>query len=66
MRSVSNTRLTYTPRAGATPEGERTALVAIYKFVLEAHARKKAAAPSGQDDAKGDNDYVRAKTILPQ
>ena len=63
---MDSVRVTYQPRSDATPDGELTALVAVYRFVLEAHARKKAAAPSGQDDAKGDNDYVRAKTILPQ
>ncbi len=63
---MDSVRITYQPRSDATLEGELAALVAVYKFVREAHARKKAAAPSGQDDAKGDKDYVRATTILPQ
>ena len=46
---MDNTRLTYTPLSDATPESELDALVAVYAFVLEAHAKKKAAAPSGQE-----------------
>ena len=47
---MSNNRLTYQPRPDATPESELDALVAVYAFVLEAHATKKAAAPSGRED----------------
>ena len=46
---MDNTRLTYTPLSDATPESELDALVAVYAFVLEAHAKKKAAVPSGQE-----------------
>ena len=62
---MDSVRVTYQPRSDVTPESELGALVAVYKFVLEAHARKKAAAPSGQDDAKGDKDYVRATRSIP-
>jgi hypothetical protein len=44
---MSSARITYTPRPDATPESELDALVAIYKFVLECHASKKAADPTG-------------------
>ncbi len=50
MTRKSKDRINYTPLPDATPESELDALVAIYGFVLEAHARKKAAAPSGQED----------------
>jgi hypothetical protein len=41
--------LGYTALPGATPESELDALAAVYAFVLEAHANKKAATPSGQE-----------------
>jgi hypothetical protein len=48
---MSNPRIIYTPRPGATPEGEVAALVSIYRFILfESSARKKAARPGGPDD----------------
>jgi len=54
---MDNTRLTYTPLSGVAPESELDAIIAVYKFVLEAHARKKAATPSGQeDDVRKDQD----------
>ena len=61
---MNNRAVTYTPRPDATPEGELTALAAVYRFILEAHARKKAAAPSGQDDGKGDQ-HVPATVSIP-
>ena len=36
----------YAPRPEATPEGELAALTATYAFVIQAHERKKAAAPA--------------------
>ena len=42
--------LSYTSLPDATPGSELDALVAVYAFVLEAHAKKKAAAPSGRED----------------
>jgi hypothetical protein len=33
--------LVYSPREDATPEGELSALVTVYKFVLECHEPKK-------------------------
>jgi hypothetical protein len=47
---VSEHRLTYIPRPDATPESELDALATVYSFVLKAHAKKKAATPSGQED----------------
>jgi hypothetical protein len=55
----------YTPQPDATPEAELTALAAVYGFVLECQARKRAAERSGQDDAKETN-YDRARSILPE
>ena len=32
---MSNPRLSYSPRPGATPEGELNALAAVYRIILE-------------------------------
>lgn len=61
-------RITYTPRPDATPEGERAALAAVYKLILDCHQTKKNAAEQGQkpgdlDDGtkiKGDSAYGRS------
>jgi len=47
---VSDRRLTYTPLPDITEESDLDALAAVYAFVLDAHTKKKAAAPSGQED----------------
>jgi hypothetical protein len=41
-------RVTYTPRPDATPEGELTALAAVYAFVIQAHEQKKVAATANE------------------
>ncbi len=46
-------RITYTPRPDATPEGERAALAAVYKLILDCHQTKKNAA--GETSANGDD-----------
>lgn len=33
--------ITYGPRHDATSQGERTQLAAVYRFVLDCHAKKK-------------------------
>jgi hypothetical protein len=64
--AMSSARITYTPRSDATPESELDALAAIYKFVLECHARKKAADPTGDlNEAKEDKD-IDLKWSIPQ
>ena len=56
MTQKSKGRIDYTPLSRVTPESELDALAAVFAFVLEAHARKKAATPSGQeDDARKDH-----------
>jgi len=44
--AMSDSRIVYTPRSDATFEGELAALAAVYAFVIRAHERKKAAAPT--------------------
>lgn len=63
MRKDRN-RIDYTPLPGATPESELDAIAAVYAFVLEAHARKEAATPSGQvDDVRKDQDAHTKNSI---
>ena len=47
---ASRSVVTYAPRPDATPEGELSALVAIYQLCLSSHARKEAAPKSRPDD----------------
>jgi hypothetical protein len=44
-----NPRITYSPRPDATPESELATLAAVFKFVIQAHERKKAAASYDED-----------------
>jgi hypothetical protein len=50
---MSSTRITYAPRPEATPEGEVSTLAHVYRFVLDARAKKEAAPISRPDDEKG-------------
>jgi hypothetical protein len=62
---MDNTRLTYTPLSDASPEGELDALVAVYAFVLEAHA-KKAAVPSGPENGVKEDLHVHTRGSIPR
>ena len=53
--------IAYTPLPSATPESELDALVAIYAFVLEAHAKKKAAASSGPESGVKEEQYAHTR-----
>lgn len=55
---MSSLRVAYAQREDATPEAELSALVSVYKFVLDSHTKKKAGVNgTGENDAKGpDND----------
>jgi hypothetical protein len=58
-------RVNYTPLPDASPESELDALAAVYAFVLEAHAKKEAAAPGGQeDDVRKDQNAHIDRSIL--
>ena len=58
-------RAVYTPRPDTTPEGELNALAAIYKFLLDNHAKNPAAGPSerGKDGTKVKEDSAGAPII---
>ena len=47
----------YTAHPDATPETEAAALACVYRFVLDCHAKKKAAPesrPDGREESKND------------
>ena len=50
---MNSTHITYTRRSDTSSEAEVATLGAIYKFVLDCHAKKEAAPESRPDDAKG-------------
>jgi hypothetical protein len=59
---MSDPRILYAARAGATSESEISTLANIYKFVLACHAKKEATRSGSPDDAKGSyNDRARHK-----
>jgi len=53
---VADPAISYTPRSDAGREAEISALVNVYKFILESHAQKEAAPESRPDDARKDQD----------
>ncbi len=60
--------ISYAPRPDATPEGETSALAAVYRLILDCHARKENAAgvtSTNGDDAKGSRND-RAKKSIPR
>ena len=66
MKQAINNRISYTPLPDATPESELDALAAVYAFVLEAHARKKAAVPSGPENGVKEDLHVHTRGSIPQ
>ena len=58
MTRDSKRLIDYTPLPDATPESELDAFAAVYAFVLEAHAKKKAATPSGPANGVKENHHV--------
>ena len=59
---MSSTRIAYAPRADATSESEAAALAAVYRFLLDRHAKKETAHPGGPDDAMKGSSNDRATT----
>ena len=52
--SMAQSKVVYTPRADATPESERSALVAAYRFVMfDCYVGEKDARPGARNDAEG-------------
>jgi hypothetical protein len=61
---MSEARIVYTPRADVTSESEAVALAAVYRFLLDRHAKKMAAYPGGPDDAERRSNEIRANDII--
>jgi hypothetical protein len=53
---MASPHITYTPSHEVTAEAELSTLASIYRFVLDCHAKKKAAPESRPDDARKDTD----------
>ncbi len=53
-------RVTYASRPDATPEGELTALAAVYAFVIQAYESKQTAASRGEDREEVDTKRRRS------
>ena len=66
MGTMGSPCITYVARPNATPETELSALVAVYKFVLDCRAKKEAAPESRPDDAMKGSENNRAKTIIQE
>ncbi len=61
---MAQSKVVYTPRADATPESERSALVAAYRLIRDYYTRKKCARSGAPDDAEGlKNDRTDSKII---
>jgi len=58
--------IVYTALPDTTPESELDALVAVYTFVLEAHAKRKAAVPSGPQNSVKEDLHVHTKGSIPR
>lgn len=60
--------VSYAPHPDVTPEAEANALSAVFRFILDCHAKKKGgpdqkAAP---DNAERRSNHVGATTIIPK
>jgi hypothetical protein len=66
MQPTSASPIAYYPRPDASPETEHLSLSAIYRFVLDCHAKKKGGPATAPDSPKGgsENDS-RAKSSIP-
>ena len=64
---MNSLRITYTPRPDVTPDAELNVLANVYRFILDCHAKKKAAEPSpepdGRDGTKLQGDSADAQII---
>ena len=63
---MSSSRITYTPRPDATPEGELDALASVYAYISKCGlARRKGGVGCTAGDAK-EIKNARANPILPR
>jgi hypothetical protein len=62
---VSDAPITRTTLPETKPGTELRTLAAVYRFILDCHAKKKAARPGGHGEAKGAKNDRPANPILP-
>ena len=53
---MNSLRITYAERSDATPEVELGVLAAVFRLVLDCHAKKEATHRGSPDDARKDQD----------
>ncbi len=61
---MSDVRVTYAQRQDTTPEAERNALAAVYRFVLQAHRDRKKGGPETAPDAGKEINERSGKVII--
>jgi hypothetical protein len=52
VKRASDSSIAYNPLPDATSESEVQTLAAVYAFILECHAKRKATEGSGDDDGE--------------
>jgi hypothetical protein len=65
---MADSKIIYTPRADATPERERSALVAAYRYIIFTcrHETEKGAQRGAPDAAKESDNGCDAARIIPR
>ena len=61
---MNSSHIVYVQREGITPRAELSALVAVYRYVLDCHTKNEAA-PEGRPDAMEGSSDDRARSIIP-
>ena len=64
---MSNSPIVYRPREDATPQGELSALAAVYAYLLKSRSSEKAAETSGgENHGRKELDDSPARGIIPE
>jgi hypothetical protein len=58
LAGSSTAKIVYVPRPGATAEAELDALVNVYRFILDCHAKKEATEAASEPDRRNDTAIV--------
>jgi hypothetical protein len=64
---MAEPKVVYSPRPDATPESERSKLMAVYRYLIfECQASEKGASPGAPDDAQRLNNDRTDTEIIPK
>jgi hypothetical protein len=64
---MAEPKVVYSPRPDATPESERSTLMAVYRYLIfECQASEKGARPGAPDAAKESRNGCDAARIIPR